>query len=190
MIRYSLAPLFVASFLNSCDSKVEEADAGPEASSSMAIGPNGGFVYRLVGADDKGIGSAEIKLHDDKGDLEVWLNQGSLAESIRGGMPWDMALDTQLTVEFPGLEKEVTLTVRDSDTNADEAGKSMIREGKTNYFIFPGDSGADASWLQGHEFEEAAVLDFEADGVAASTKAIKLVPHGHGQGGHDHPHPH
>ncbi|MEM1084909.1 MAG: hypothetical protein AAGI48_12425 [Verrucomicrobiota bacterium] len=192
-MNYRHLPLVLASFgLIACDaSKTSEAEEAPEAGSSMAIGPNDGFIFRLVDADDKGVGTAEIKLHDDKGDLEVWLNEGSLASSMQGGTTWDLPLETELKIEFPELEKEVTLVVRDKETNADEAGKSMIREGKTNYFIFPGDTGADASWLQGHHFEEVAVLTFEAGDAKATTGSINLKPHGHHHGdGHSHPHPH
>ena len=191
MTRLSFYPLLLVSLLVSCDSSPKEDAKGEHGgSSSMAIGPNDGFVFRLVDSSDTSVGAAEIKLHDDKGDLEIWLNKGGLAEIMQGGKPWDLPMEAQLTVEFPELEKSVTLAVRDAETNANEEGASMIRDGKTNYFIFPGDTGADASWLQGHHFEEKAVLTFEADGAPTTTKVISLKPHGHHDHGHDHDHPH
>jgi len=178
--------------LVACDSSVTESEQPEEASAAAAIGANDGYIFRLLDSEEQGVGTVEIKLHDDKGDLEVWVNQGGLAATMQGATPWDLPLESQLKISFPELDKEVTLAVRDSETNADEAGKSMIRDGKTNYFIFPGDTGADASWLQGHHFEESAVLLLETEGTKATTGTIKLTPHGHdhGEGGHDHPHPH
>lgn len=167
-----------------CDSSVEIAE--DPANAPLIEGPNEGFTFQLVDPGGEGVGTAEIKLHDDKGDLEVWIN--------KGGAPWDLPLDSELTVTFPDLEKEVTLVVRDRDANADENGRSMIRDGQTNYFIFPGDTGVDASWLQGHDFAESAMLTFEAGGGKAMTRLILLKPHGdHAHGhdhgdGHDHPH--
>lgn len=173
--------------LTACDSPVEEPAEAAPAETPLVGGPNGGYSFRLVDPAGEGIGTVEIKLHDDKGDLEVWLN--------KGGKPWDLALDSQLTVAFPDLEKKVMLAVRDQETNADENGESMIREGRTNYFIFPGDTGEDASWLQGHHFAETAVLTFKAGGAEARTEPVVLKPHGHHgdhdhEHGHDHDHPH
>jgi hypothetical protein len=74
--------------------------------------------------------------------------------------------------------KTVTLRVRDAETNADESGKSTIRSGKTNYFIFPGDTGEDAAWLTGGEFSSPAVIKVpQADGTLTAT--LTLVPHKH-----------
>lgn len=188
--RLVISSVVSAAALVSCESSDSAGNEKSTVGSTMAIGPNDGFVFRLVDPQDQSIGTAEIKLHDDKGDLEIWINQGGIAETMLGGNPWDLPLESQLTMEFPELGKEVVLAVRDDETNADEAGKSMIRDGKTNYFIFPGDSGEDASWLQGHHFVEAAVLSFEVGDAKATTGKIELKPHGHHGDGHGHDHPH
>lgn len=139
-------------------------------------GPRTGFVVPLAGADGSAPGFAEIKLHDDKGDLEVWLatDRGMTA-------PLDLAMDAAVLVEFPEMQKRVELRVRNLEGNEDEDGASMVRDGRTNYFIYPGDTGADSSWLMG-DFRTSARI-FVGD---RSSETFTLVPHTHGSGGHSH----
>jgi len=136
-------------------------------------GPNDGFLHPLFGPDGAQVGTAEIKLHDDAGDVEVWLTRGG-----RGGAVWDLPVATTLAMDFPSLGKRLVLAVRDTTENADESGAPTVRAGATNYFVFPGETGADASWLQGGDFASKAVLDFEG----ASTGEFVLRPHVHHEG--------
>jgi len=136
-------------------------------------GPHDGFLHPLFAAGGKQIGTGEIKLHDDAGDVEIWLTQGG-----RGGDPWDLPVATILTMEFPGLGKSITLAVRDAETNADESGAATVRDGATNYFVFPGGTGADPEWLMGEEFAAKAILRFEG----AATDEFVLRPHVHRDG--------
>lgn len=46
------------------------------------------------------MGTAEIKLHDDAGDIEVWLTQEG-----HGGEPWWLPVATSLAMNFPAAEK-------------------------------------------------------------------------------------
>lgn len=117
---------------------------------------------------------AELKLHDDKGDLELWLTMDEI-----GGKPFDLLLDSDITVSFPKLAKEVTLKVRNRENNEDEGGKGNIRDGKTNYFIFPGETVANAVFLTGKDFSSEAVISFVADGVKYSAEPFMLRPHTH-----------
>jgi hypothetical protein len=133
-------------------------------------GPNGGFFYPVFDTGGGQIGTAEIKLHDDAGDIEIWLTQGG-----RGGAPWRFGLDTILTLDFPALGKQATLAVRDREKNADESGASTIESGQTHYFVYPGATGADAAWLTGAEFAAKAELRF----VGGTTGSIVLRPHVH-----------
>ena len=71
------------------------------------------------------------------------------------------------------------LRVRNTDKNEDEAGQGNIRDGRTNYFIFPGDSGVDASFLVGRDFASEAVVAFAVDGTAHQTQVFVLRPHVH-----------
>ena len=120
-------------------------------------------------------GFAELKLHDDKGDLELWLTSDK-----QGAHPLDLPLDTEITVSFSDLnDKKVTLRVRNSDKNEDEDGNGNIREGKTNYFIFPGDTGADASFLMGKEFVSKVVIFFSNGPSHNMTSEFELRPHTH-----------
>ncbi len=133
-------------------------------------GPNDGFLHPIFDGGGKQVGTAEIKLHDDAGDIEVWLTQGG-----HGGEPWLLPVETSLAMDFPAIEKQVTLAVRDNERNEDESGASTIIDGATAYFIFPGETGADASWLMGAEFAAKAELRFEE----ATTGSLILRPHVH-----------
>lgn len=124
---------------------------------------------------EKQQGFAELKLHDDKGDLELWLTRDS-----SGILPFDLSLDSVITVAFADLNnKQVSLKVRNSHTNEDEDGKGNIRNNKTQYFIFPGDSGADASFLVGKGFVATVTISFSSNGVSYITKPFELSPHTH-----------
>ena len=133
-------------------------------------GPHDGFLHPVFNADGEQIGTAEIKLHDDAGDLEVWLTRGG-----HGGEPWRLPVDSTLNLAFPDLDKTVTLAVRDRVDNKDESGAPTISEGVTSYFIFPGETEADATWLQGAEFAAKAELRFQD----ATTGTFALYPHVH-----------
>ena len=133
-------------------------------------GPNGGFLFPIFDNNKEQTGTVEIKLHDDAGDLEVWLKSGGYE-----GDPWRLPTDTTLTLNFPALNKSVTLAVRDQDRNEDESGASTIIEGNTNYFVFPGSTDEDASWLMGADFAAKVELRFEE----ATTGSFVLRPHIH-----------
>ena len=133
-------------------------------------GSNGGFLFPIFDRNKEQTGTVEIKLHDDAGDLEVWLKSGGYE-----GDPWRLPTDTTLTLNFPALNKSVTLAVRDQDRNEDESGASTIIEGNTNYFVFPGSTDEDASWLMGADFAAKVELRFEE----ATTGSFVLRPHIH-----------
>lgn len=133
-------------------------------------GPNEGFLYPLFDGEGTQVGMAELKLHDDAGDIELWLTSGG-----HGGPAWDIPVDSKLNLEFPDLGKKIVLAVWDTSENRDEAGKVTVREGATNYFVFPGETGVDATWLVGEEFVAKAVLKLDA----GSTGEIVFRPHAH-----------
>jgi len=136
--------------------------------------------FTEVGAEQK-VGYLRLKLHDDKGDLEAWL-----ARDADVSKPFDLPLDATLTVTFTDEDdRAVELRVRNRDQNEDEAGEPTVRDGKTNYFIFPGDTGADASWLQGADFLSTVKVAFSAEGKDYATPQFVLRPHTHGD---DHTH--
>lgn len=120
-------------------------------------------------------GFAELKLHDDKGDLELWLT-----EDRAGIHPFDLPLNSVITVAFPKLDnKVVELRIRNMEKNEDEDGGSNIRRNATNYFIFPGDTGADASFLVGKQFASDAVISFSTANAKYVTERFELKPHTH-----------
>ena len=144
-------------------------------------GPHQGMMAELI-QNGNSAGKAELKLHDDKGDLELWL-------TTKDDAPLDIAIGSTVEVKFfdvGGEQKTVTLAARNLEKNEDEDGKANNRDGKTNYFIYPSKDGQDASWLQGKDFAADVQLKFnDGDTMYVSTK-FKLVPHG--LHGHDHSH--
>lgn len=136
-------------------------------------GPHDGVPASFSGGAQRGW--AELKLHDDKGDLELWL-----ASDQRFTSPFDLPLDAVIELEFVDHGgRKVQLRARDAVNNPDEDGKPNVREGRTNYFIFPGATGVDASWLVGKTFQSIVVLRFARDGVACSSEEFVLTPHSH-----------
>ena len=120
-------------------------------------------------------GFAELKLHEDKGDLELWLTKDQ-----SGTMPFDVPLNTVITVSISKMEPAaVKLRVRNNENNEDEEGVGNIRNNKTNYFIFPSKAGEDASFLVGKDFLAEVIISFAADGDTYTTAPFELRPHTH-----------
>lgn len=136
-------------------------------------GPHGGVPAAFQGGGVKG--HLELKLHDDKGDLELWL-----AEDDRFQRPFDLPTDATVDIEFVDVKgRKVTLRARNRDQNEDEDGKPNVRGVNTNYFIFPGQSGEDASWLQGKTFQSIVVVRFARAGQSFASEEFVLKPHVH-----------
>jgi len=141
-----------------------------------------GVAAPLLDTKGRVAGWLELKLHDDKGDLELWLT-----ENGEGGGALDISLDATPVATFPGLDNRmVKLNVRNTTKNEDENGVANIRGGRTNYFIFPGGTGADASWLMGADFKSTVSVSLHGWAATLSTLPFVLVPHSHGPGGHHH----
>lgn len=137
--------------------------------------PHDGVVAHLRGPDGKDVGFVELKLHDDKGDLELWV-----ARDVAMKEPFDLPLDTKVKVVFVDhQDRTVELAVRDREQNPDEDGVANVRAGKTNYFVFPGETGADAAWLVGKTFHSIVRLSFSVDGKAYASEEFVLAPHVH-----------
>ena len=58
--------------------------------------------------------------------------------------------------------------------NKDERGRATVAAGRTHYLVFPGETGADASWLKGEDFRSRARL-----AVEGLTAEFELIPHTH-----------
>lgn len=142
------------------------------------IGPNQGMIAEFKDSSGKVMGFVELKLHDDKGDLELWIATDSGITNA-----YDIDAKSTVTVKFTDAKKDsATLAVRNMGNNEDEAGVATMRNGKTNYFIYPGASGESADWLQGKQFKSMVSVFFNG----YSTDAFLLIPHGHH--GHSHEH--
>lgn len=120
-------------------------------------------------------GYLELKLHDDKGDLELWLGQDP-----RMATPFDVPVGTVVSVTLLDRgDRRVELRVRNSERNEDEAGTPNIRASRTNYFIFPTRDDEDASWLRGKDFSSRTTVEFEAEGKRYRSPVFLLHPHHH-----------
>lgn len=162
-------------------SATDSADAGAaegDAGHSHEKTPHDGMLARLGGPAKALDGWLELKLHDDKGDLELWL-----AKDKAMSEPLDLPLGAKPTVRFIDFKgRTVTLAVRDTAKNLDEDGAANVRAGKTNYFIFPGNTGADAKWLMGKKFTSIVVVAVPTGETATESAEFVLRPHTHGPG--------
>ena len=92
--------------------------------------------------------------------------------------------------DHQGLRIVKTLTFRDGsptiqvDYDFSNASQRPVTMWNRN-FVFPGGTGADASWLKGAGFSSAVRLTFSADGKAYVSEEFRLVPHSHADG-HGH----
>ncbi|MFT7624150.1 MAG: hypothetical protein ACI9WU_003337, partial [Myxococcota bacterium] len=134
---------------------------------------NGGVLATLTSPDGT-TGYVELKLHDDKGDLELWLYRDEA-----GKQPLDIPAKSVLEVTFEARQgKKVTLKVRDHEQNPGEEGEPHMRSGATNYFIFPGDSGQPSKWLADPTFKEKVRVQVPGNKTPLHA-TLKLVPHTH-----------
>lgn len=150
---------------------------------SHAATPHDGVVTALKFDSGENAGFIELKLHDDKGDLEAWLwADGQLTE------PLDIPADAVINVVFKDVPgNTATLSVRNHQQNEDEDGKPNLRNGMTNYFIFPGDSGQDPRWLMGKDFQSIVIVSFTVGNGRYTSDEFTLIPHTHADGhGHSH----
>jgi len=136
-------------------------------------GPHHGIPARFAG--DGGGGHLELKLHDDKGDLELWLYQDETSSK-----PFDLPIGGMVEVEFVDVDgRKISLRPRNIEKNEDEDGNPNIRSGNTNYFIYPSKDGEDASWLKGKAFQSIVVVHFTSDGNEFVSDEFVLKPHVH-----------
>ena len=123
-------------------------------------------------------GYAEVKLHDDKGDVEVWLGKDRAFKE-----PFLLPAESRPTLTLVDLAgRKLTLAPRDLAENKDEGGVAHLADGKTDYFIFPGTTGEDATALMGKTFSSLASLAFETGAQKAVSDEFVLQPHTHAPG--------
>lgn len=134
-----------------------------------------GVMTRLRTAAGADAGWIEVKLHDDKGDLELWMTTDK-----SGKVALDLPADATITTTFVDHARRVVkFAPRDTDQNPGEDGKPNMRDGKTNYFIFPGKTGADSAWLIGKSFQSIAFVEVEAGGQKMRSEELVIRPHSH-----------
>lgn len=126
-------------------------------------------------------GFLELKLHGDAGDLELWLYESFPISNWKVAgkpKPLDVPIETVICLSFASPEgKTLEMRVRNGDKNEDEDGTPNMRGSATNYFIFPGETGADADWLVGEKARYMLTVSFEAGGKSYAADPFILVPH-------------
>jgi len=136
-------------------------------------GPHGGVPATFAGGGASG--HLELKLHDDQGDLELWLYHDD-----RLTKPFDLPITASVEIELVDVDgRKITLRPRDDEKNPDEDGKPNIRDGRTNYFIYPSRDGEDAAWLRGKEFQSIVIVRFAREGTAFASEEFVARPHAH-----------
>ena len=119
-----------------------------------------------MGGDDAGY--LEMKLAGD-GAIEAWLTGPDHA-------PLTIAATAFVAVKVPKFGRAVKLAPRDLEANADGTGAARLRDGKTDYFVFPGATGADAAWLAGDGWTAAVEVRARDDGRVLEADAFVLEP--------------
>ena len=141
----------------------------PESIAAHVHGPHDGMVASFQ--DGTETGHLELKLHDDKGDLELWLGRDAAFST-----PFDLPIDATVEVEFTDKDgRKVTLRARNQAQNEDESGKPNARDGKTNYFVFPTQPNEDAAWLTAEKFSSLVVVRFTRDGREFVSQKMEFV---------------
>jgi len=142
-------------------------------------------ILSVFGEGGERKGFLELKLHGDAGDLEMWLYSGFAVSDWKTKSkpaPFDIPPETVMCLTFQsgtGLtaSKSLEMRVRNMGKNEGEDGEPNMRGGGTNYFIFPGESGADPEWLVGEKNRYLVSVAFEANGKKYSADPFVLVPH-------------
>jgi hypothetical protein len=147
--------------------RLDPASAAAPLEPVHVAGPSGGVLAQLRDASGNPAGWAEVKLHGDAGDLELWL-----ARDIRITSPLAVPVTAAAKLELAAPGRALELRVRDSAANKDERGRATVADGRTHYLVYPGETGADASWLKGEDFRSRARLSVEG-----LTAEFDLTPH-------------
>ena len=178
--HFNLTPLYPVK-KSSLILKVGEEEATIDF--ARGVQPVADGILSVFKCGDARCGYLELKLHGDAGDLELFLYDRFAPGNCftpAGGKPkpFDIPKNTVIKITFPTHEgKSVELRIRNDDKNEDEDGNPNMRDGKTNYFIFPGESGQDAEWLIGEKARYHAAISFETDGKSYYCDPFVLVPH-------------
>ena len=136
-------------------------------------GPHGGIPATFAGGGTSG--HLELKLHADKGDLELWLFHDDAFTK-----PLDLPLTGRVEIEFIDIDgRKVSLRPRNQEKNEDEDGNPNVHDGNTNYFIYPTTDSEDASWLKGKEFQSIVVVRFTRADTEFFSEEFVVKPHVH-----------
>ena len=136
-------------------------------------GPHSGVSVTFASGDASG--HLELKLHDDKGDVELWLSEDDAHSE-----PFDLSLASVIEIEFVDVGgRKISLHPRNQQKNEDEDGHPNVRGERTNYFIYPSAAGEDAEWLKGKEFQSIVIVRFTRGGMTFVSEEFVLTPHVH-----------
>jgi signal transduction histidine kinase len=140
-------------------------------------GPHHGNLTRLSNSGKK-LCYVEIKLrnnNNDKADIELWTSHDKDFTQ-----PFGLPLDSVIRLDFLGeYSRSIELKVRDTVKNVDQYGHSNIHNSQASYFIFPGQTAVDTSWLAGFDFRAPIRAQITHDGKTYNSNTFVLIPHNH-----------
>ena len=131
--------------------------------------PRHGGVLTAVVVADAPCGFLEACLDGATGALEMYLTDLDHA-------PLRVAQNAFFAVKVPKFGRAVKLGLREPTENRDGSGTVTMVDGRTNYFVFPGTTGSDASWLTGLDWRASVEVRARADGRVIEAKPFVLVP--------------
>lgn len=144
----------------------------PEGSVSVAVtqGPRGGILV-AIRTGEVVSGYAEIRFHAEFGEMEAWLGTDASMSS-----PLDVPVATQLVMRSTAASGgETRLAVRDQERNEDEEGNVNVRDGATNYFVYPTDYSEEPARPVGASGDTPVFIEFEAGGKKYRTSEFRLA---------------
>ena len=143
----------------------------PEGHVASVEGPRGGTLVAIMDGEALS-GHAEVRFHAEFGELEVWLGTDASMSS-----PLDVPVATVLMLRTAtGDSAGTRLAVRDPERNEDEEGNVNVRDGATNYFVYPTDYSEEPSPPVGASGDTPVFIEFEAGGKTYRTSEFELVP--------------
>jgi hypothetical protein len=149
------------------DGKTHVVSADP-----IYAGAHGGVLAPFTVGTRRGF--IELKFDPNTAELELWIaNDHAIKRPIY------LPADAEVMVSLEAPAHHLRLVLRDRERNEDFNGTPNMRDGKTYYFTFPGDSDEESSWLMDDEIDTPATVTFVIDGEPVVVGPFRLVKEQH-----------
>ena len=184
---WALLPIFIALMLGlglMVGVHTFAHDLEHTAEAHDAHGVRDGLLAPFHDAAGEEAGRIEWKLDTKTGRIEAWILTGG-----GDGEPFEIPVDARLTLTFHDLDRSLDLVVKDPQANVDSDGYATVRDGRTNYFVYPVEATDGPAWLKDAAFASEVSATFIRDGIRYTGALFTLMPFDH-VGGHGHSHGH